>query len=325
LIVVDASDDRSETAEVVARAASGHENLVVLIQAEPSSAAQRNVGLQLVNAPVVFMPDDDSLWHQGYAEAVMRVYERDVEEAIGAVGRRPSNRFPGNDDHSGTRLHYRRRFKDALVATLQTIRYRIERRYLTDPAWLASLELQADKKRPLWLTDVNAAPVEMISGYRMSFRTSVVKERGFDVVLGANIGYAAYEDAELCLHVAKTHLLTAALDAEVYHHRHPGKRADSERLGFFLNHNRAMIVCRHLQEGAESRASLKRFAWYKWAQYMSGMISREERERARGTLRSISVIDELRAATAEELDECYLRTIPRRYCSEKVKETGICG
>ena len=49
------------------------------------AAYQRNRGLDHVESEVVFFPDDDSLFHPGTSEAIMRAYELDTEGRIAGV------------------------------------------------------------------------------------------------------------------------------------------------------------------------------------------------------------------------------------------------
>lgn len=86
-IVVDASDNHDEVRRIVERLFEQSNSGVDLqiLRAEAGSSYQRNVGLREVKSPVVFLPDDDSLWFPGTTDAIMRIYERDVEGAIGCV------------------------------------------------------------------------------------------------------------------------------------------------------------------------------------------------------------------------------------------------
>ena len=50
----------------------GFENTVVVKSDTANLARQRNIGLQFVQAPVVMFPDDDSMWHAGFASSVLK-------------------------------------------------------------------------------------------------------------------------------------------------------------------------------------------------------------------------------------------------------------
>ena len=98
LIIVDASDDHesvsTELYEISERL--GFKNTVVVKSDSVNSARQRNIGLQLVEAPIVMMPDDDSMWHAGFASRVLKIYEADVRRQVRRrYGRRRSCAAPG--------------------------------------------------------------------------------------------------------------------------------------------------------------------------------------------------------------------------------------
>jgi glycosyltransferase involved in cell wall biosynthesis len=87
LIVVDSSADhdsvRTEVNEISER--FGFENTVVVKSDTANLARQRNIGLQFVQAPVVMFPDDDSMWHAGFASSVLKIYQSDMRGQVGGV------------------------------------------------------------------------------------------------------------------------------------------------------------------------------------------------------------------------------------------------
>jgi glycosyltransferase involved in cell wall biosynthesis len=79
LIIVDASADHQSVRTEVDQISEqiGFKNTIVLQSDAASLTRQRNIGLRLVEAPVVMFPDDDSMWHPGFASNVLKVYEAD--------------------------------------------------------------------------------------------------------------------------------------------------------------------------------------------------------------------------------------------------------
>src|SRR6201986_4503415 len=77
LIIVDASDEHDSVKTEVHEISEqlGFKNTLLVRSDSPNSARQRNIGLQLVEAPVVMFPDDDSMWHGGFAANVLKIYE----------------------------------------------------------------------------------------------------------------------------------------------------------------------------------------------------------------------------------------------------------
>src|SRR5208283_5097821 len=103
-IVVDASDDHSAARRVVEDAferAETRAELLILKSPIAGSSYQRNIGLQHVESPVVIFPDDDVLWYPSVADAIMRIYEKDMDKAVGCVATSvapvyPAGVFPSN-------------------------------------------------------------------------------------------------------------------------------------------------------------------------------------------------------------------------------------
>src|ERR1700722_6167168 len=87
LIVIDASDDHDSVKNEVQAISErfGFENTIVARSEASNSARQRNMGLQFVEAPVVMLPDDDSMWYGGFATNVLKIYEADVRRQVGGV------------------------------------------------------------------------------------------------------------------------------------------------------------------------------------------------------------------------------------------------
>ena len=87
LIVIDASDDhdsiKTEVRQISERL--GFKNTIVAKSDASNLPGQRNMGLRLVEAPVVMFPDDNSMWHAGFATNVLKIYEADVRRQVGGV------------------------------------------------------------------------------------------------------------------------------------------------------------------------------------------------------------------------------------------------
>ena len=53
--------------------------------ARRSSASQRNQGVRLSTADILFLIDDDSLMYPDCAEQIMRIYEADKDKAVSGI------------------------------------------------------------------------------------------------------------------------------------------------------------------------------------------------------------------------------------------------
>ncbi|UCE98819.1 MAG: glycosyltransferase family 2 protein [Planctomycetota bacterium] len=307
LIVVDASNsDVHEQVQHSVNQAVGDSGVYFeILRSKPNTAHQRNVGMERVRSPIVMFPDDDSLWWPSVAEAIMRIYEQDTNDDIGGVcGRETAEPPPGTD--IAARAGYEMNKSDHIRQKLQSIRHKFDYKFCPDPLWIHGQSRWKVRPFPQFLRNIDSALVEFMGGFRMSFRTELIRKYGFDEELGKYAGYAAYEDADASFKILQEKLLVGAHDAHVYHYKAPNKRANGFELGFILLFNRAYIICRYSPPGSRARRSLKGFGKYKLMQYLLGMTSRYGRERVRGTLAALKSMDELLNCPADRLREKYL-------------------
>ena len=120
--------------------------------------------------------------------------------------------------------------------------------------------------KPTWLEDENAVLVEYMTGFRMSFRTNVIRASGFDETLG---GYALFEDVDASFQVLKTHLLVGARNAKIFHYKVPTVSWIGSSIGAMQILNRAYVLKRHVASyDAFPVQELRRFNVYKLMQYV---------------------------------------------------------
>lgn len=303
LIVVDASDDGAGTRSVVEAAMEQTKAPVRLtvLQSEPGLCKQRNRSLKHVDAPIVFFPDDDALWFPGFAQAVMSVYEKDREGLIGAVGGTESSTPPPG------LLPGRKAPTDGLSVKLPGFIERtinaFERRFFMDPFFLEAGFFYRNRKLPEWLKEEQAVPASTITGFRMSFRTELIRRTGFDEILGR---YGLFEDHDACMGILESHCIVNAGRAKVFHDRPSERRADELELGMMHVLNRAYIVCKHAPPGSGLRRAMLRHAWYKLVRYALQSYTPAMRRRLIGAFRATISISRLCVASKEDLSQTYL-------------------
>lgn len=317
LIVVDASDDASspggglprrvgETERVVrdSVAASGASLRFRVVPSEAGTSLQRNIGLTLVESPVVLFPDDDALWFPGFAESVMRIYERDAEGLIGAVAGTESPEPPPGV------LPGARAASDGLSVRIPGVVEKaldlFERTFFPDPFFAQARLLCRAGPGPGWLAGERAHVAPTMTGFRMSFRTDLIRRTGFDEALGR---YSLFEDHDACMSVLRSHLIVVAESARVFHHRVPEQRADPFELGVMHILNRAYILSKHAPAGSPStRPALMRYACYKLVRYLLRSHSPAMRRRLAGAWRATRRASLLcRTGPSGDLPERYLR------------------
>lgn len=301
LIVVDSSDDDQAARKSVESVLVGDPVEFEFLRSEPGSSRQRNAGLRRVRSPVVMFPDDDSLWLPGVAEAVMRVYERDERGVIGAVCTAESLVAPSEAIATARQVHEVSR-ADRIRLRIARRRYQIEHSLFPDPFILHGRSRWNVQPPPAWLPEENAVLVEWMTGFRMSFRTEIIRRSGFDEALP---NYGLFEDTEASFQVMKTHLVVGARRAQVFHYRTPGKRANGVIAGAAQLLNRAYVVCRHSPPGSLARRMIPRYSQYKVAQYSLACHEPFGRQRFRGAWRALGSLEPIDRATPELLSQVY--------------------
>lgn len=307
LIVVDSSDDHSEVQRIVENAV-GSVNVGVDLQVMRSAsgtAYQRNLGLSYAQSPVVFFPDDDVFWFPGAAEAVMRIYERDTEEIVGCVGPADSPIYPPGVFGEAAPL-YRMSLRDRLAGMSEPIVRPIESRFFPDPIQSEHMWMRiwGVKGSPDWLREEDAELCGTVTGYKMSFRTSLIRRlHGFDENLGR---YSLYEDLDACIGSLESNINICARRAKVFHYREPGARVNGAEWGMMAILNRTYIVCKHSLPGSLARQHLMRYLYYKVFRFTLQAHSQYGRQRLRGASYGISNARQLLNASRQELAGRYL-------------------
>ena len=279
LIVVDASDDhdsvRAEVRDLGERL--GFKNTIVAKADAPNSARQRNMGLELVEAPVAMFPDDNSMWYAGFASSVMKIYETDVRRQVGGVSGVGVLAPP---PELGQPTYKKSGFASAKGA-LQPYRNYLENHVFPHPFGLIGMATWKDE---IDVVDgVASKRIPHITGFRMSFRTDVLRQVGFDETLGYGVGYAYHEDLDTSLRIEQLgYALVSAEDAKVCHYAFPGRRAGGYNYGFSTVAN-CVYVCRKTV-GRDTRIYpvMERYLKYKLGLYAGRFYSGHGREVLQG-------------------------------------------
>jgi len=306
-IVVDSSDNHGEVCNIVNQATAGKAVELKILESEPGSSLQRNVGLQHVQSPVVIFPDDDSLWFPDSVERLMRIYEKDVTEQIGCVAFAATQIHPPATFASKVPT-YKMELRDRLAARLNRWMGWAEEKILPDPIHPGGMwsHVWGSRQAPDWLKEEEAELCGPVFGYRMSFRTSVIRSiGGFDEHLGR---YAMFEDSDATLGALRRSLNVVATRARVNHYRVPGERLSGWAFGKMAILNRAYVICKHSSHDATARRLLRRYLRYKILRYLGQSYSAYGRERLRGAIDGMSRLNTILEAAPEKLTISYLST-----------------
>jgi hypothetical protein len=236
--------------------------------------------------------------------SIMRIYQLDKEEAVGGVcSREATNASEGLMKEAKTT--YAMKALDVFKLRVSRFRYKAEAILFPDPLRLHGQSQLITRKSPAWLESENAILVEHMTGFRMSFRTKLIKKIGFDEVLGR---YALSEDIDASFSVLQSHLLVGARNAGIFHYKDPTPRGRGDVLGVTHVLNDAYVVCKHAHRDSPARSRLKAFFRYKIALYALAINSRFGRERFLGALRAYRCLDALMRASPQDLSKAYLKS-----------------
>jgi glycosyltransferase involved in cell wall biosynthesis len=309
LIIIDASDNhdavKTEVREISER--FGFADTIVAKSDASNSARQRNIGLQFAQAPVVMFPDDDSMWYDGFAANILKIYEADVSRQVGGVTGVAVLAPPARM----AQLAYRKNAFVSAKGAVQPYRNRIENRFFPHPfnliaaaTWTGNIDV---------VDGINSRRVPFITGFRMSFRTDAVRQVGFDETLGYGVGYAYHEDLDVSLRLARLgYALVSSKDAKLCHYSFPGKRGKGYNYGFVAIANCVYICRKTISRDAHIYPVLERYLKYKLSLYASRFHSKHGREVFRGALEAWRNRYKLLEADEARLSNAY-RTLFDKY------------
>lgn len=313
LIVIDSSDDHAAVAHAVEAAVQGSRTdpgwtgELILETAPVGLAIQRNLGLRHVTADIVFLPDDDSLFHPGTSEAIMRVYERDREGLIaGVCAVDAAGPPPAVADDLGYDMTASQKRQRATVS----LRHRLERALtVLNPYIYIGAVLRDRFAPPDWMAAENCVAVEWMTGYRMTFRMSALGEPAFDTTM---TGYSLGEDVDTSFAAMRHGLLVGAHGARIYHHKFPAPRGRAHAIAAKAVLNRCYITLKHAfdaglnpRDAAKVRRLLTGFLAAKLLISLAKAVSREGRDGLRGVVAALGHVGGLRRASRAELPAVY--------------------
>ena len=214
IIVVDASPDWAETRDLVMHSiASQHPGIrwEYVAAEERSSATQRNQGVGMANADVVFLIDDDSLMYPDCAEQIMKVYEADPANAVAGVSSALVEEPPDS------------RATEAIGCPSRGLVPRQQRNWL---ARLVRRPLRADdifvpydqefpvRSIPDSLSHLDIRQTRLMHGARMTFRREMALREPFDEIMER---YASGEDSDTSYRISRHGMLLKAFKARLCH------------------------------------------------------------------------------------------------------------
>ncbi|MCX5695213.1 MAG: glycosyltransferase [Candidatus Omnitrophica bacterium] len=223
----------------------------------PSLVRQRNSGIRQAKGDVVFFADDDAVYLDGYAQAILDVYQADVTGSIGGVQGTIENFDLGPAERCG--------FSKFFLLTC-----------------FGNGSLQLSAWPAFCRSTSNLAQVEIFSGPAMSYRKKVLQEFQFNEMFAR---YWVGDDFEMSYRVSRKYKLFQTSDARLLHYMSPVSR-DSER------RKCKMVVVNHYFLMRKFFGSTwKSWAYWCWSELGLWMIAVLCLVAGRGPARFLGMID----------------------------------
>ncbi len=215
IIVVDASPNFEKILALVTHEFSElypKTNLIYVKAERASSTAQRNQGIKLASADILFLIDDDSLMYPDCAEEIMKIYEADTNAVIKGISpitvpEPPDTKdLVGQPEQQGTIAvkppqTFLRRFIKFILKANETHFLPYDRAYPVH-------------ELPQEISNFNVGSIQVMAGYKMTFRREMLDKELFNEVLDR---YAAGEDQDLSYRVSRYGPLINAVNARLCH------------------------------------------------------------------------------------------------------------
>jgi glycosyltransferase involved in cell wall biosynthesis len=304
IFIVDSSDDPGPINALATTFARQTDIPVHYMRAAAGLTLQRNVGLQHCLSDVVIFPDDDSLLYPDAAERMMEVYEADTAGHIAAVCAASAATAPdaskalldqldADNISKGRRVmrRVRQRLKEALGGL--------------NPFVAVGTRLNAQHRLAPGISAMDVVTVPYMTGFRMSFRRTVIAQTGFDEALRK---YGWFEDIDASYSAMRQGMVVGARRAKIFHHRFAGARANGRVMGRWAILNRGYIVMKHVDANAaifphrgRERVRLTLYCVLRTASYLALMRGHYGRERFLGAFDGLRKLAGLTKASGPAL------------------------
>jgi GT2 family glycosyltransferase len=253
IIVVDSSDYWETTRDRICQdLAVQHPDVRWLYVAaeERSSALQRNQGVRLATADIVFLIDDDSLMYPNCAEEIMRVYEADTDQTVQSVQALQTLIPPLKEVNDSKYINTESQSKSKstllkslfFVSPIVTFVWKHLLLMNTEVNFIPYDGAYPQSTVPQHLQALNVEIARFISGFSMTFRRDAILREPLDPALRY---YTAWEDVDVSYRLSRHGLLLTALDAKLHHYWSASGRINRFQIAALSALNQAVFLTRN--------------------------------------------------------------------------------
>jgi GT2 family glycosyltransferase len=307
IIVVDASPNWQEIREQITQEflVTYPQIHLTYVQAEQaSSATQRNQGIGLSSADVLFLIDDDSLMYPDCAEEIMKVYEADVPEVIKGVGAINVSQPP-----EMARKWLPTQTTSAVTSSFQSRQSRFRQLAKSLLSTKATYFLPYDEIPPVHtipphLYSLNIGVIEVMAGFAMTFRRSILQKERFSEVLRR---YAAGEDQDLSYRVSRHGAIVNAVNARLCHLELSSGRLSKYQVAALAALNPSVLQQFYSPNRDRINRRWRQILWHRVLIYLLKDISERNWRfsRMRGVLFALSHLHQIYTKSPDELSDWY--------------------
>lgn len=312
IVIVDASDDHAAVRAFIDPFKSRSDIRIECVESQKRNLpAQRNIGVDHIEADIVLFPDDDAFWRPDTASGFLEAYAADTQRVIGGVNGIEVGVSPVANVGRALRKNRFIAFK----RQVEPFRNVFEDTLFTHPFNVHAREKIAANPNAALIDNERFPIIPTLSGFRMSMRTEVARQVRFNETLGYAVGYGAHEDKNMSMRVLNAgYLLVGAPNAHVYHNTHPSKRAGGFSYGFVHTFNYLYTLAETAPKNGAAWRSVPRYMNYKLFLYWLRRGSEYSRDIHRGA--SVAYAERMKLMTAkpEDLDAVY-----RDICDRHIK------
>lgn len=301
IIVVDSSDDEKPIEALIDQLNTTDTIKIELLRSAPGSSIQRNIGIKQIHTDICIFIDDDSLLFPTVIANIMRIYEIDVDCLVAGVSPGASSVSPLGFNKS-IKETYLAKKHNSISKILADLYVYMENRVIRQPYVLLAEQLLQGKRLPENLRAAGCRLIADQEGFRMSFRTELIRDTPFNEHLTF---YALGEDKDASYSLLGEFVIVETAEACVFHHEFPGHRHDGFRRGVVEILNQVYIVCRHSAPAAKARRAVYPYCALRGSQIALRCANRYQRQRLSGFLASLPKIRRLLEAPPTEIDQTY--------------------
>ncbi len=217
-----------------------------------SSATQRNQGIELNSADIIFLIDDDSFMYPNCAKEVVSIYTQDTKHQVAGIMPKlesspPDIKISLSADKSPVNFKI-------IVAKLRALAKKI----IKDDNIFIPYDFSFPKYSLPNELKVAAHPVAMIHGARMSYRKEILQQIKFEETLKR---YAVNEDNDVCYRASRIGMLLHALDAQIFHLQDSNSRLSRFTTTALWGLNQAVLHRFHSHDIKRFKTVFKKLLW----------------------------------------------------------------